>query len=107
MVETIPGILPGQGLPKLAHAADKRKLTISRRRLVLGLGGLAVLGAAGGAINWLLETHRHIQSSGAPSTTPGLSPNASPVSLGTTFHTYLGHHYIVYCVAWSPDHAFM
>jgi len=88
MLETIPAILPRQGLPKLAHAADKRKLTISRRRLVLGLGGLAVLGAAGGAINWFLETHRHIQSSGAPSTTPGLSPNASPVSVGTTFHTY-------------------
>ncbi len=107
MLETIPAILPRQGLPKLAHAADKRKLTISRRRLVLGLGGLAVLGAAGGAINWFLETHRHIQSSGAPSATPGLSPNASPVSVGTTFHTYRGHHDIVYGVAWSPDSAFI
>jgi WD40 repeat protein/tRNA A-37 threonylcarbamoyl transferase component Bud32 len=107
MLETIPAILPPRGLPKLAHAADKRKLNISRRRLFLGLGGLAVLGLSGGAINWLLKTHPHIQSSGAPSTTPGLSPGTTPIPVGTTIRTYRGHHDIVYGVAWSPDSAFI
>ena len=107
MVETIPAISPPKELPKLAHAADERKPAISRRRLIFGLGGLAVLGLSGGAITWLVQTYLHTQSSGASSTTSGPSPTATHIPVGTTFHTYRGHHDRVYGVAWSPDSAYI
>jgi WD40 repeat protein/serine/threonine protein kinase len=54
---------------------------ISRRTVVLGLAGLAVVGVAGGGLIWLARSQQ---------------------SVGTTLYTYHGHSNIVRAVAWNP-----
>src|SRR5260221_1328277 len=99
----IPGIIPSQGLPHLPHAPGEHKQNISRRTVVASLTGLAVVGISGGAITWLVRTHRHTTPATTPPPTPDRSPTPTPTPIGTTFHTYRGHHNIVDCVAWSPN----
>ncbi len=109
VLATIPAIAP-QELPQLPPAPRERKRTrkFSRRRVVLGLGGLAALGLTGSALTWFIRAHRYILSSDVPTPTPtptptpGSSPTLATTPVGTTFHTYRGHHDIVYSVAWSP-----
>jgi len=57
---------------------------ISRRAILIGLTGAAVVAIAGGGITWIALSQGH-------------------PSLGTTLYTYRGHSDIVYDVAWSPD----
>src|SRR6266571_4105670 len=62
---------------------------ISRRTIVVGLAGLAVVGVAGGGLLWLTRSQQ-------PATPTSLS-------VGTTLYTYRGHSNGVNGVAWSPD----
>jgi len=76
----------------------ERKAAISRRTVVLA--GLAALGAAGGTATWLVSKYRTIQKSApTPTIIPTITP--TPIPIGTTFHTYRGHHDIVLSVASS------
>jgi eukaryotic-like serine/threonine-protein kinase len=77
---------------------------ISRRTALLGLSGLAALGLSGGTVAWLVSKSRHIQP---PPPSPTVSPTPAPIPLGTTFHTYRGHHDSVLSVASSPDGAYI
>jgi eukaryotic-like serine/threonine-protein kinase len=67
-----------------SHARQKR---ISRRSIVLGLAGLAVVSAVGGGI--ALVTH--VQT-----------PSITPQKHSTPLFTYMGHTNWVWSVAWSP-----
>ncbi len=71
-------------------APSRRKL--SRRMLILGIAGAAVIGVSGGIA--LLTHLREVQGFISPTPTPG--PGAS-------LYTYRGHSSIVWSVAWSPD----
>ena len=66
---------------------------LSRRAVLVGLGGLAAAGALGGGIAWL--SHTLAPQSSAP------SPVAS--SGGAILYIYRGHAGPVWSVAWSPD----
>src|SRR5260370_24432025 len=103
ILATIPGIIPSQGLTHLPHAPGEHKQNISRRTVVASLTGLAVVGISGGAITWLVRAHRHTTPATTPPPTPARSPTPTPIPIGTTFHTYRGHHNIVAGVAWSPN----
>jgi len=103
ILATISGIIPSQGLPHLPHAPGEHKQNISRRIVVASLTGLAAVGISGGAITWLVRTHRHTTPATTPPPTPDRSPTPTPIPIGTTFHTYRGHHNIVDGVAWSPN----
>src|SRR6266516_1949449 len=67
-----------------SHARQKR---ISRRSIVLGLAGLAVVSAVSGGI--ALVTH--VQT-----------PSITPQKHSTPLFTYMGHTNWVWSVAWSP-----
>jgi len=58
---------------------------ISRRTVVVGLAGLAVVGVVGGGLLWLERSQQ-----------PALL-------VGSTLYTYRGHSDVVWSVAWSPD----
>ena len=60
---------------------------LSRRTVVVGLAGLAVVGVAGGGLAWLAGSH-------APSV---------PLSIGTMLYIYRGHSDWVFALGWSPD----
>ena len=77
---------------------------ISRRTALLGLSGLAALGLSGGTVAWLVSKSRHIQP---PPPSPTISPTPTPIPVGTTFHTYRGHHDSVLGVASSLDGAYI
>jgi WD40 repeat protein/tRNA A-37 threonylcarbamoyl transferase component Bud32 len=103
---TIQATLPAaSALPEIPRYKE-RKSAISRRTVVLGLTGLAALGVAGGTATWLVSKYRTIQN---PKPTPTVIPTItpSPIPLGTTFHTYRGHHDIVFSVASSPDGSYI
>ena len=68
----------------------KQGRTLSRRAVLLGLGGIAAASAVGGGIAWL----SHMQA-------PQKSPPA--VNGGATLFTYRGHSAPVWSVSWSPD----
>lgn len=84
----------------------QRGPVITRRTALLGLSGVAVLGLSGGTLVWLVGKSRHIQS---PRTSP--SPTAvstpTPIPIGTTFHTYRGHHDSVLGVASALNGAYI
>ncbi len=71
---------------------------ISRRTVVVGLAGLAVVGVGGGGLLWLARS----QQPTAPPTSVSTS-TPTPLSVGTTLYTYRGHSGIVDTVAWSSD----
>ncbi len=66
-----------------APVAPQPARHISRRAVLIGLGGLVALGAVGGGIVWWQHAQRP--------------------PIGTTIYTYRGHSSIVWAVAWSPD----
>jgi WD40 repeat protein len=75
--------------------------SVSRRSVVVGLAGLAVVGVVGGLF-WLAHSEQPIVSSTLGST-PIPSSSPTPLSIGTTLLTYRGHSSEVFAVAWSPD----
>jgi WD40 repeat protein len=92
---TPPSRAVSQATPSLSRVSYTSR-GISRRTIVLGLAGLAVVGVVGGGFV-LLE--RSQQSAASPSSTP--PPRLLP--MGTTLYTYRGHSDVVLAVAWSPD----
>ncbi len=74
------------------------KRVLSRRTVVMGLAGLAVVGAAGGGLLWLTHSQQPVAIPVGYETPP---LTQSPV--GTTLYTYRGHSRNVNAVAWSPD----
>ena len=67
---------------------------ISRRTILVGLGGGALVGAVGGGMAWL----SHVQGSHGFAVFP-----APAATVRTTLYTYHGHTDWVWSVAWSPD----
>ncbi|HYT28166.1 MAG TPA: serine/threonine-protein kinase [Ktedonobacteraceae bacterium] len=97
---TILAKLPTVNALPVIPRHKERKAAISRRTVVLGLAGLAALGAAGGTATWLASKYRTIQKPApTPTGIPTITP--TPIPIGTTFHTYRGHHDIVLSVASS------
>ncbi len=88
--------------PLVTPVAPKSGPVISRRTALLGLTGLGALGLSGGALAWIVSKRRYIQP---PPPSPTVSPIPSPIPVGTTFHTYRGHHDSVLGVASSLDGA--
>ncbi len=86
-------ILRARPLQPPAPVTAQPQRGISRRTVVLGLAGLAVVGVAGGGLIWLARS----QQPPAPPTQA--SP---PLPVGTTLYTYHGHSNIVRAVAWNP-----
>lgn len=96
--------------------AATRKRHISRRALLLSLGGVLTLAGTGGTLAWL-STH-HPTPTPTSSTHPpaGASrsvakkagsatsdPTPTTIPILTTLQIYSGHTDIVHAVAWSPD----
>lgn len=75
--------------PLPAAAAQRRG--ISRRTVIAGLAGAAVLGVVGAA-GWLAYSQKGMSLMPTPET-----------SAGTTLYVYKGHDALVWSVAWSPD----
>jgi serine/threonine protein kinase len=94
----------GQSETISAHAPveSARRSHLSRRSVLAGAAGVLVL-ASGGGLGWFLAHRPQPKLSGrvsTPTSTPTLSDQPA---LGTTFHTYRGHHDSVNGVAVSPD----
>jgi WD40 repeat protein/tRNA A-37 threonylcarbamoyl transferase component Bud32 len=97
---TTPDI-PKDGASSSGHSPDtleQRKRRPSRRELIAGLGGLALVGSG---LIWFAASHSSAPAL-IPSPTP-MKPTPTPLSLGTTLYVYHGHSREVYAVAWSPD----
>ena len=81
-----------------AHASPETsplpRQSISRRRLLQGLAGVALASALGGGIV-LLRYARGVRNPAAS--------HSSVISVGTTLFTYRGHSDWVWSAAWSPD----
>jgi serine/threonine protein kinase len=90
-----------EGTRNLPLKPEAGKLAISRRTLVTGLAGLAIVGASGAGA-WLAYAHvsaprSHPHPTGRPRPTP------TPLPLGTLLFAYNGHSAPVSALAWSPD----
>jgi serine/threonine protein kinase len=72
-----------------ALPSHARRHRISRRRVLLGLAGVAAVGALGGSVAWLA----HVQSS---------QTTIHPPLKQSTLFTFTGHFDWVWSVAWSP-----
>lgn len=98
----------------ISISSDKGELTksgVSRRTVLIGLGGIALVGVAGG-ITWLARAQnsgvspvslnsRQTTTTPTTASTTEPSPHTSPI--GTLFLTYRGHSSWVQSVAWSLD----
>lgn len=95
--------------PVITHPSMRPKRNFSRRTVVAGLLGFALVGSGSAALflEHLLNrsasapghTARHIPD---PTPDPTFTPTPTPPPLGTTLYTYHGHHEVVKAVAWSP-----
>ncbi len=110
----VPQVLQLPQVPPQLQAPPRRK--ISRRRVLLGLGGVLVL-VSGGAIAWEFASHAN-SSTVTPSqgikvlshpTTATTPPTATPTSVpvGTPIQTYRGQKSGVRAAVWSPDGQFI
>ena len=91
-------------LPDSLPQEMKQHRAFSRRTFAVGLAGLAALGLSGGFAAWFVGKSRQIQR---PPPSPTVLPTSTPIPLGTTFHTYRGHHDSVLGVASSGDGAYI
>ena len=77
------GVVPtAQPLQPPVPVTAQPQQGVSRRTVVLGLAGLAVVAVAGGGLVWLERSQQ---------------------SVGTTLYTYHGHSEIVRAVAWNHE----
>lgn len=84
--------MPAEPFPPLPPRSSHRG--VSRRSVLRGLAGAAIIGAAGGGIALLL--HNLESQSVRPTSLPAQQ-------IGTTLYIYTGHSSQVWSVAWSPD----
>jgi serine/threonine protein kinase len=86
---------------------SKSPASLTRRAIVMALGGAVVVGGVGGGWWWMEGRQaKTVQSSTSTGNKRIASPiNNTPTTIPalTTLHTYSGHKDIVYAVAWSPD----
>ncbi len=123
----LPSLSPQVSIPVVRDEPKQVRLVVSRRTVVVGLAGLALVGAAGGGLIWLAHSQRPtaptaLASPTAPPTsvstptaspsptapptsvsTPTASSSPTPLTVGSTLYTYTGHSDSVSAVAWSPD----
>jgi WD40 repeat protein len=102
-----PTVLAKPELPETPSSPSvppEHKLPVSRRTVLAGIAGLAALGAAGGLTTWIVGRSRQVQ---LPPPSPTVVPKATPVPVGTLYHTYRGHHDSVQDVACSADGAYV
>ncbi|HLI89997.1 MAG TPA: serine/threonine-protein kinase [Ktedonobacteraceae bacterium] len=87
--EALPDSLPGEtAIP--ASPPQVVPSGLSRRRVLLGLGGTLAVAGAGGGIAWLVGRRLETSSTASPGGTALL-------------YTYRGHDAQVWSAAWSPD----
>lgn len=99
-----PTIAAGPLVVPAPPVVPRRGPTITRRAALLGLSGITALGLSGGTLAWLVGKSRHIQS---PPPSPTAVSTPTPIPIGTTFHTYRGHHDSVLGVASSLDGSYI
>jgi WD40 repeat protein len=92
---------------------------VSRRTVVTGLAGLAIVGVVGSGLAWLRLSHSSSgpaakptparTSTSIPTTTPtrALTPPATPVPPGTLLMTYQGHSSWMTTARWSPNNKYI
>ncbi len=91
-------------LPETPSQPPERKPPVSRRTVLAGIAGLATLGIAGGLTSWIVSRSRQVQ---LPLPSPTVASKATPIPVGTLYHTYRGHHDSVLSVAGSADGAYV
>jgi WD40 repeat protein len=102
-------VLPSPGLPttgQILIPSGGHKLhrnNISRRAVVTGLVGLAVVGISSGTAWFALSRHSTGSNSPQNAATVIPTPTSPPIPVGTIVTTYRGHAASVWNVAWSPD----
>jgi serine/threonine protein kinase len=101
MTPSPPSITPPASLPETMNAspvADQRRRGISRRAVLGGLLGLAVV--AGGAAAWFTIEHLHSFANPATVTPQPTSKTNTPVTNRPLIHSGPDKEYTV---SWSPD----
>ncbi len=96
--------------------AASRKQHVSRRALLLSLGGALALAGTGGTLAWLSTHHPAPTPTSATHSSTGTArsvatkagsatsdPTPTTIPTLTTLQIYSGHTDIVHAVAWSPD----
>ena len=99
-----PTVAAGPPVIPALPVIPRRGPAITRRVALLGLTGVAALGLSGGTLAWLVSKSRPIQS---PRSSPTVVSTPTPIPIGTTFHTYRGHHDSVLGVASALDGAYI
>ena len=106
--------IPGRfalSTPVITQPSRRPKRNFSRRTVVAGLFGFALVGSGSAAffLQHLLNRPARTPAHAARHTpvptstpTPTFTPTPTPPVLGTTLYTYHGHHDVVKAVAWSP-----
>lgn len=98
---TVEVVQPGAA-PAHSPVEPAWRSHLSRRGVLVGAVGVLVL-ASGGGLGWFLAHRPQLKLSGqTPTPASAPTPSDQP-ALGTTFHTYRGHHDSVNGVAASPD----
>ncbi len=118
----VPPTSPTDGQPassRSARAAPPEAITkrpVSRRSLLLTLGGVLALGGGSGTLAWLSTHHATVQTSGTRSNagagrgagskggsaTSEATSTAKTVEIGTTLNAYHGHTRSILALSWSP-----
>jgi serine/threonine protein kinase/uncharacterized protein with WD repeat len=69
------------------------KRVLSRRAVLAGLAGLAVVGITGGGVGWWATTQRQF----------AFADKTTPTTSSRPLYIFRGHHDAVYDVQWSPN----
>lgn len=85
-------ILDRSGMAPPPAKTPRRR--VSRRVLVTGVAGAALVSIVGGGVIWLVRSEGQHGSH---------TPARQPISDGVAMYTYRGHNDLVWAVAWSPD----
>lgn len=105
--QPVPAVQEEAGeLPAIPPSTSVASRGLSRRVVLVGLGGSGLV-VVGGLSWFLLNQHSRSSSSSSARFTAPPSPSTSSHPLGTTLLTYHGHTGAVYAAAWSPNGQYM